>query len=284
MAEFAIFDKNLHKRARSRRRSSAAPGRSKSLPRTAAVVTYDQRPEERSRKESLTQVVHFEEPGRSSEGKLALVRHRPETDNVVQETRNDDGRGIRTVAFAQAAGILSYTLRKATLFCEDFEISFRRETQDLRYWSSRRTVDMLWRAKADWDGIPYDDSEDGLVRNDDGRVEHYNKHIALVRQAWEDLKYAQPVPRSEIKNVMRELRATMQQIDELWEIVRADRSQMRSLIYRLKDCMTALNDIEDVWNRPEYERSDFDRSDDRPGYDRREYDRRESDRREYVSR
>ena len=81
MAEFAIFDKDLQRRAR---RGSAPPPQSRSLPRSTALVTYNQKPEERVKRQNVSQVVEVEDLGTPSSPKLAFVRHKAENDYVVK--------------------------------------------------------------------------------------------------------------------------------------------------------------------------------------------------------
>jgi hypothetical protein len=172
--------------------------------------------------------------------------------------------GYRALSFEQAASKLFYQLRTANLFCADFENSFKYETQAILHWAPRKTLDMLWRTKTEWDGVALVDYESNPYAKSVGGVNHYNYHISTLKQAWNDLRNAPPVPTvvfdyanprlspADVKSVMKKLQITFQEIDEMWETVRGDRLRMRSLTNRLKDAMDILVEIDVVWNRPDY--------------------------------
>ena len=275
MAAFAIFDRDL--KARARRQSTSQ--QSRDSPRTSALTVYDPNTSERSDRRSYdlitsdrsdrrssSRAVQFEEPGRSSSPNLALVRRKGSEKLYVEDLDNEitTNYGYRPLSFEQAASTLFYRLRTANLFYTDFENSFRYETQAILHWAPRKTLDMLWRTKTDWDGEALVEYEANPYANSVGGDNHYNRHISILRNAWADLRNAPSVPSvvfeysnprlssSDVKSVMKKLQITFEEIEEMWETVRVDHLRMRSLTNRLKDAMEILVEIDAVWNRPDY--------------------------------
>jgi hypothetical protein len=197
---------------------------------------------------------------------LALVRRKGSDKLYVEDLDNDitTNYGYRPLSFEQAASTLFFRLRTANLFCTDFENSFRYETQAILHWAPRKTLDMLWRTKTDWDGVALVEYEANPYANSVGGTNHYNRHISILRSAWADLRNAPSVPAvvfeyssprlspADVKSVMKKLQITFEEIEEMWETVRGDRLRMRSLTNRLKDAMEILVEIDVVWNRPDY--------------------------------
>jgi hypothetical protein len=181
-------------------------------------------------------------------------------------------------SFKKAASSLYVAIQRLRYFCGFAEHSFAQETRSIELWASPEVVDMLWKMKMEWNGVPVANFERIHDPSHDDRQLYYRKPAMEVLRAWNELHSAGPVPYEvleitdssltevEVKTALRKLDVIFQGIEELIQAVRTDRTKMRGLSGQLEDATFALDDIAVIW-KPEGQRQNAQRMDENRWYE-----------------